>query len=213
MKVEDIVDTKILEGTAVTYSVAVLFLGYLWQVLIFFNGGVESPLIPVTMFIPGILALIFRFRTGEGFGEIGWNPRNIKLLVLAVFLPLVLALSLVLALQALGWASLTVFTLQEGLVVSKVPLVLGTNPQGVVFFGLNLALTFVPITVLGGIFTLGEEYGWRGYLQSKMIIKYGAGKGLILLGLIWGYWHLPLDLIWRRQNLLVLSHRLLPLWF
>lgn len=40
----------------------------------------------------------------------------------------------------------------------------------------------------------GEEYGWRGFLQPRMQKQFGMKKGLILTGMIWGVWHLPLYL-------------------
>lgn len=39
----------------------------------------------------------------------------------------------------------------------------------------------------------GEEYGWRYYLQSLLQKRFGLRKGVLLLGVIWGLWHLPLD--------------------
>jgi len=36
----------------------------------------------------------------------------------------------------------------------------------------------------------GEEYGWRGYLQSELI-RMGRARGILLLGAIWGLWHAP----------------------
>lgn len=38
----------------------------------------------------------------------------------------------------------------------------------------------------------GEEYGWRGFLQDKMQRKFGKRLGVILLGVIWECWHMPL---------------------
>lgn len=50
---------------------------------------------------------------------------------------------------------------------------------------------------LGLIITFGEEYGWRGYLQSELI-HLGRIRGVGLLGLIWGVWHWPI--IWMGYN-------------
>jgi len=61
-----------------------------------------------------------------------------------------------------------------------------------------LIILFVSVTVIGaplsgiaGVF--GEEYGWRGFLQSKLT-KTGKLKGVILVGIIWGVWHFPIIL-------------------
>lgn len=39
----------------------------------------------------------------------------------------------------------------------------------------------------------GEEYGWRYYLQPIVQKKYGMIKGVLLLGVVWGLWHLPIN--------------------
>lgn len=40
---------------------------------------------------------------------------------------------------------------------------------------------------------LGEEYGWRYYLQPLLQKRFGLRAGVILLGIVWGIWHLPVD--------------------
>lgn len=39
----------------------------------------------------------------------------------------------------------------------------------------------------------GEEYGWRGFLQPLLQKRFGPRKGIIILGLLWGIWHLPIN--------------------
>lgn len=39
-------------------------------------------------------------------------------------------------------------------------------------------------------FMLGEEFGWRAYLQQKLM-PLGPRKAMILMGIIWGLWHTP----------------------
>jgi membrane protease YdiL (CAAX protease family) len=41
----------------------------------------------------------------------------------------------------------------------------------------------------------GEEYGWRVYLQDRLLPLLGGYKGVLLLGVIWGLWHAPLILV------------------
>lgn len=39
----------------------------------------------------------------------------------------------------------------------------------------------------------GEEYGWRYYLQPILQEKFGKRWGVLLLGVVWGLWHLPVN--------------------
>lgn len=50
------------------------------------------------------------------------------------------------------------------------------------------AILFSPI--LNVIGTFGEEFGWRGYLQPKLM-PLGGRKAVLLVGVIWGIWHWP----------------------
>ncbi|WP_270943283.1 CPBP family intramembrane glutamic endopeptidase [Romboutsia lituseburensis] len=40
----------------------------------------------------------------------------------------------------------------------------------------------------------GEEFGWRYFLQPRIQKIYGKKFGVLILGFIWGIWHLPLCL-------------------
>jgi membrane protease YdiL (CAAX protease family) len=40
------------------------------------------------------------------------------------------------------------------------------------------------------VFPLGEEFGWRGFAHPRMVERHGLVKGPLLLGLVWGVWHL-----------------------
>ena len=51
-----------------------------------------------------------------------------------------------------------------------------------IFFFLFLALMSGPFN---------EEFGWRGFALDKLFMRYGFWKGSVILGFIWGIWHLP----------------------
>ena len=74
-----------------------------------------------------------------------------------------------------------------------------------------------PLSVLSFIFFMylygpsNEEFGWRGYALDKMLVKYGFVKGSLILGFIWGIWHLPWIFYatqWQSQ-----AFEVSPLWF
>jgi len=54
--------------------------------------------------------------------------------------------------------------------------------------------------IVNSLFTFGEEFGWRGYLQPKLM-PLGGRKAMLLMGLIWGVWHWPLILMGHNYGL------------
>lgn len=49
---------------------------------------------------------------------------------------------------------------------------------------------------LSFIVFFGEEYGWRFFLQPFLQKRFGLKGGVILLGVIWGLWHLPINVFY-----------------
>ena len=57
-----------------------------------------------------------------------------------------------------------------------------------------ISIVTLPISfILAFAAFFGEEYGWRYYLQPIMQKHFGMKKGILLAGIIWGLWHLPIN--------------------
>ena len=122
-----------------------------------------------TMLTPMIAALIMRiFVSKEGLkGSLGLL-RAPKYYLAALIVPAVFVTAVVLIVQSLGlgefrWSEATWFVYLMLLVIA------------------------LPVT----LFTFGEEYDWRGYLLPRLL-PLGEIRASVLLGMIWGVWHLPL---------------------
>jgi len=61
-------------------------------------------------------------------------------------------------------------------------------------------VVFAITCLIGG--PLGEEPGWRGFALPRLQARFGPLTGAIILGALWGPWHLPQYLVgdWAAQN-------------
>jgi uncharacterized protein len=57
----------------------------------------------------------------------------------------------------------------------------------------NLVVFIIPFFILD-LLTNGEEMGRRGYVLPRLQVKYTALVSSLIVGVIWGIWHIPLFL-------------------
>lgn len=100
----------------------------------------------------------------------GFDPRIGKVWYIPIFL----------LMPAIAGGSLLLSILTEGNVPELLWL---SNPLLIVVY-------FVYIFFLGG--PLEEEFGWRGYALDRLQTRFNALVSSVMLGLMWGVWHLPL---------------------
>lgn len=180
------------------YLLIVFVLSYLWQWVIYLTGGVESPLFPFVMLIPGGVAIGFWLVRKRGLRNVGWGLGRAWYVIPALVVPIVVVLASAWILTSFHWATFSSehFRFENGTVeIHKIPFILGNKAQGTLYFAVNFLCSLFVQSLLGSIVTIGEELGWRGYLQSRLIERFGTNWGLIVLGVFWGYWHLPIILM------------------
>ena len=70
-------------------------------------------------------------------------------------------------------------------------LVSGQSPFALVA---NLSVMAVVVIFFDSLIRgpLGEELGWRGYLQNELNKRFSLLKASLIVGVIWSLWHLPL---------------------
>jgi membrane protease YdiL (CAAX protease family) len=64
------------------------------------------------------------------------------------------------------------------------------------FFLASIQALVAGITI-NSLAALGEEMGWRGYLQNQLL-PLGFWRCALIIGIIWGLWHAPLT--WHGYN-------------
>lgn len=162
------------------------------------GGNLESdaakPWLVGVMFGPALVALLFVWRIPSTRGALKWKPtwRMWPAFAIAVAVPTLIAFGTVAACELTGWgdAGWFVFT-RNGVAVSGGPWLLGRGMQGWPSFGANVAVTGFAYAAFSSLFAIGEELGWRGFLQGQLVAGLGPTRGILLLGLIWSFWHLP----------------------
>ena len=95
----------------------------------------------------------------------------------------------------MGIAISLAFICFESFCVQTIAKLFGAAPLG--FQGLKLIIAnplmffyFLFWGLISG--PLSEEVGWRGFLSDMIVTKENIFKSTIIIGFIWGIWHLPL---------------------
>lgn len=142
-------------------------------------------------FAPAIAAIVVRkWVTREGFADAGLRLHAARwpVYLFAWLLPLAVVAVVVAEAMALGVARPD-FTLTRAIATGEAghSLTALRNP------GLWIVPQLMAMAVLLTPVLWGEEFGWRGYLQTR-IFPGRPVPAAIATGLIWGIWHYPVTL-------------------
>jgi membrane protease YdiL (CAAX protease family) len=145
------------------------------------------------MWSPTLLALAFIALHKPARQGVAWRLGNPFYLPVGIVAQGGLAFVIVAVFTALGWGASGWFVFSaQGVAVSGGPWVLGLGAQGWPLFVLNVVATGAAYSVFGLIAATGEEFAWRGFLQGHVIRRFGVTGGIVLIGLFWAAWHLPI---------------------
>ncbi len=157
------------------------------------------------MWSPALAHILTRLLTREGWQDVGLRPRLKRgwpYWLVAWFLPGLLSI-----LGAVLFFLLYPRHYDPSLQVLRQMLEVRA-PAGIDVGGINLwALAAVQTVqailispLINGLATFGEEFGWRAYLQPKLM-PLGRHKAMLWMGLIWGVWHWPAILMGHNYGL------------
>jgi membrane protease YdiL (CAAX protease family) len=187
-------------------------ISWLTALIIYLTGGLtNSPIIAIEnseislayillattyMFGPAIANILTRIITHEGKTSLGLRPRfegrRWVFYLLAWFVPGLCTLigAAVFFLIFPDYFDPGLSALAQQLKSSgQAP---NINPWFIVVLQILQAMVISPL--LNTFTTFGEEFGWRAYLQPKLM-HLGPRKAILLTGLIWGAWHWPIILM------------------
>ncbi|HEX5906587.1 MAG TPA: CPBP family intramembrane glutamic endopeptidase [Propionibacteriaceae bacterium] len=121
------------------------------------------------MYAPALAAVVMRlFISKEGLRSALGPLPSLRMALGAVLVPMALILILVGTVTATN---------------------IGEATPGKPWGTLLAILTFAGVPISSAL-AFGEEFGWRGYLLPKLL-PLGEVKAAVIVGLIWGPWHLP----------------------
>lgn len=162
------------------------------------NGNadmVASTVKSAAMMIPALAVLITRLATKEGFEKGAYAAPNFKgnakyYLMMWFLIPLLVVIGALFyfAINPDEYSPNMQFLVdtyaKQGVTVESTAIRMTIISQTVTSFLLAPVINIIPC--------FGEEWGWRGYLQPKLMEKMGPLPAILVTSIIWGLWHAPI---------------------
>lgn len=138
------------------------------------------------MWMPALASVVARLSLREGVDDVSFRfggRAGARMTLLGWLFPLAVGT----VAYGLAWST--------GLAIFKRPEVPGlpTVTAPITAFALVLAIRLTIGVPIAALAAAGEEIGWRGYMLTRLI-EAGVPRPVLIGGLIWAGWHLPLVL-------------------
>lgn len=174
---------SIVEFLIITFALSIIM--YVLYISKGENAAADF-IVLLLMWCPGIAALIVRHRYYRREKVLGLNRCKVSFLVYAVVIPIVyLGVS-----YGLYWIAQSI-SFSGGLPLSTARAE-AVSSQGPLGTFISYAITLIVIILFSAFAAAGEELGWRGFLLPQMTRMWSFRKAVIVSGLIWAVWHMPI---------------------
>jgi membrane protease YdiL (CAAX protease family) len=173
------------QGLAIYFGMVVL-LSAVFQVL-FIQTRTLIWVVPL-MWSPAVASMVARLALREGLADVSFGVggrRGWQAIAVAAIFPIAIGLPV----YGIAWkAGLADFAPRPRGVAAHLA---STSP--VASFVIMLAMAATIGTIMASLTAAGEEIGWRGYMLTRLIDA-GVPRPVLMSGVIWGLWHVPLIL-------------------
>lgn len=142
-------------------------------------AGYSMVVVIIGAFAPLLAALTLVWRQGNWQGIKAFLKRAVDFQVRPVYWMIAFLLPLVIH----GISHSLALALGLDVARTLFPAEISTSPAV-----LAIPYFFLMLIIGGG----QEEFGWRGFAQEPLQAKFGVIPASLLIGVVWGFWHLPL---------------------
>ncbi|HJW43851.1 MAG TPA: CPBP family intramembrane glutamic endopeptidase [Geothrix sp.] len=179
------------------YAAMVLLLGWVLEGIAAYRVGLANPAVRpwfmAGMWSPTLVALGFLIFHPPARQGVRMGPGDLRFLPAGLLASIILAFGTVALALGLGWGRPGWFEFHPGgVTVSGGPWKLGLGAQSWPRFAGNILVTGAWFAALNCVVAVGEEFAWRGFMQGHLVRLFRVPWALVVLGLFWSLWHLPL---------------------
>jgi membrane protease YdiL (CAAX protease family) len=176
---------KEIQKQIITFLIITILISSVVFLWLFNHLENKNGIAVIMMYVPGVSAILSSLILKDKISSYGWRLGKLKYLGWAYLLPLVVAIIAYGSVWISGFVEFSPNEVQ--------------NYRWARYIGFDLPAPFfagfvskaVLGTLLGVLFTFGEELGWSGYLTPKLLKVKSILATSLIVGIIWSVWHYP----------------------